>query len=325
MDDLSAARRARPRARVRRGAARRPSRGAAGRLSRARSGRAVRGGAQLGDRRGPPRRQFRRPARVLPQRARRGRAGRRRPALFRQPLHRPGDPLPRRAGFDHFKVALSVGVMHMVRSDLASSGVIFTLDTEIGLPRRRVRHRRPTVSARTSSRVPSIPMSSTSTSRRSGRATGPCSARELGSKAKYDGASGRAGEPDAQRADRGGRPAALLHQRRGGARSGRSGDRSIEEHYGPTPMDIEWAKDGVDGQLYIVQARPETVASQRSATQLERYERRGTRAGAGEGTCRRRTRRHRAGSSDCIAHRAGGLPARRGPGRRHDRPRTGSR
>ena len=43
----------------------------------------------------------------------------------------------------------------------------------------------------------------------------------------------------------------------------------IEDHYSrkagqPTPMDIEWAKDGVDGQLYIVQARPETVASQRT-------------------------------------------------------------
>ena len=44
----------------------------------------------------------------------------------------------------------------------------------------------------------------------------------------------------------------------------------IEDHYSklagqPTPMDIEWAKDGEDGRLYIVQARPETVASQRTA------------------------------------------------------------
>ena len=44
----------------------------------------------------------------------------------------------------------------------------------------------------------------------------------------------------------------------------------IEDHYSklaghPTPMDIEWAKDGEDGKLYIVQARPETVASQRAA------------------------------------------------------------
>jgi pyruvate,water dikinase len=45
---------------------------------------------------------------------------------------------------------------------------------------------------------------------------------------------------------------------------------TIEHHYG-RPMDMEWAKDGLDGQLYIVQARPETVASQRSVTALEIY------------------------------------------------------
>jgi pyruvate, water dikinase len=44
----------------------------------------------------------------------------------------------------------------------------------------------------------------------------------------------------------------------------------IERHYG-RPMDMEWAKDGLDGQLYLVQARPETVASQRQATSLETY------------------------------------------------------
>jgi len=45
---------------------------------------------------------------------------------------------------------------------------------------------------------------------------------------------------------------------------------TIEAHYG-RPMDMEWAKDGLDGKLYIVQARPETVASQHSATALESY------------------------------------------------------
>jgi len=44
----------------------------------------------------------------------------------------------------------------------------------------------------------------------------------------------------------------------------------IEKHYG-RPMDIEWAKDGVSGKLYIVQARPETVKSRAKATQIERY------------------------------------------------------
>src|SRR3546814_11430626 len=45
---------------------------------------------------------------------------------------------------------------------------------------------------------------------------------------------------------------------------------TIEEHYG-RPMDIEWAKDGVSGKLFIVQARPETVRSRTHATQIERY------------------------------------------------------
>jgi pyruvate,water dikinase len=44
----------------------------------------------------------------------------------------------------------------------------------------------------------------------------------------------------------------------------------IEQHYG-RPMDIEWAKDGNTGKLYIVQARPETVKSRTKATQIERY------------------------------------------------------
>ena len=73
-------------------------------------------------------------------------------------------------GFDHFKVALSVGVMKMVRSDLASSGVIFTLDTESGF-RDVVFVTGPGVSARTSCRARSIPTSSTSTNRLSGRDT----------------------------------------------------------------------------------------------------------------------------------------------------------
>jgi len=46
---------------------------------------------------------------------------------------------------------------------------------------------------------------------------------------------------------------------------------TIEQHYG-RPMDIEWAKDGITGKLYIVQARPETVKSRAQATQLERFQ-----------------------------------------------------
>ncbi len=45
---------------------------------------------------------------------------------------------------------------------------------------------------------------------------------------------------------------------------------TIEDHYG-RPMDIEWARDGHDGQLYILQARPETVKSRQSAGRVHRY------------------------------------------------------
>ena len=93
-----------------------------------------RGGAQLRHRRGPARRQLRRPARHLPERERRGDAARRR-AGAASPACSPTAPSRYRIdhGFDHLKVFLSVGVMKMVRSDLAASGVIFTLDTESGI------------------------------------------------------------------------------------------------------------------------------------------------------------------------------------------------
>ena len=45
----------------------------------------------------------------------------------------------------------------------------------------------------------------------------------------------------------------------------------IEKHYGK-PMDIEWAKDGMDGQLYIIQARPETVHSAKKTSQVKEYQ-----------------------------------------------------
>ena len=96
-------------------------------------------------------------------------------------------------------------------------------------------------------------------------------------------------------------------------------------HYG-RPMDIEWAKDGLDGKLYIVQARPETVASQRSATTLESYVLDGQRRGSvTEG--RSVGEKIASGMARLIANVAAPvrLPARRGAGRRYRPPRTGSR
>src|SRR6516165_8365006 len=178
-------------------------------------------------------------------------------------------------GFDHFKVALSVGVMKMVRSDLAASGVVFTLDTESGF--------RDVVFV-----------------------TGSWGLGENVVQGKVDPDEFYVHKPTFRQGYR-----AVLSRSLGGKRmrlvyaGGRSGASTrnvptakaarerfcltdtevlelsgyaihIEDHYSglagyPTPMDIEWAKDGEDGKLYIVQARPETVASQRAPGAFETY------------------------------------------------------
>jgi len=178
-------------------------------------------------------------------------------------------------GFDHFKVALSASVMKMVRSDLAASGVMFSLDTETGHP--------DVVFITAAYGIGENVVKGTvdpdefyvhkPTYRQGYRAV---LRRVLGDKqVKMVYAHGRTREPlrniPTPRADR--------------ARFCIADDEiltlagyaiAIEDHYSAKagtwrPMDIEWAKDGLDGQLYIVQARPETVASQRKATVLESY------------------------------------------------------
>lgn len=173
-------------------------------------------------------------------------------------------------GFDHKLVALSAGVQRMVRSETGTAGVMFTLDTESGFrdvvfitgayglgetvvqgavnPDEFYVHK-PTLEA--------------------GRPA--ILRRNLGSKAikMVYGEEAKAGKSvkvvDVDKADR--------------ARFALSDAEVIElakqaliieKHY-ERPMDIEWAKDGDDGKLYIVQARPETVKSRTSATVMERY------------------------------------------------------
>jgi pyruvate,water dikinase len=168
-------------------------------------------------------------------------------------------------GFDHAKVALSVGVQKMVRSDLGAAGVMFTLDTEsgcrdvvvinaaYGLGETVVQGRvnpdeywvhKPTLKA----------------------GFRPIVKRERGDKlVKLVYASGGSQTVTEVRVPQDARAALVL-----------ADDEilqlarwavTIEEHYSrqtghPTPMDIEWAKDGRTGELYVVQARPETVQSQ---------------------------------------------------------------
>ncbi len=172
-------------------------------------------------------------------------------------------------GFEHMQVALSVGVQKMVRSDLASAGVIFTLDPETG-------HRgvvlvtsswglgESVVQGRV---VPDQFYVHKADARRGLR---PLVRRKLGTKEVrlvYDG-SGHRQRP--QRARSRPRSARASRSRTTTCSRSRAGRSRIEEHYSrargaDTPMDIEWAKDGVTGELFIVQARPETVHSQRRA------------------------------------------------------------
>ena len=178
-------------------------------------------------------------------------------------------------GFDHFKVALSVGVMKMVRSDMASSGVMFTLDTESGF--RDVVFvtgayglGETIVQGRTD---PDEFYVHKPTFKKGCRAV---LRRSLGRKqVRMVYAEGHTGETtktvETSEAER-------ERYCIGDAEVLSLADFAIkvEDHYSakaghPMAMDIEWAKDGEDGRLYIVQARPETVASQRCAETFEIY------------------------------------------------------
>ena len=177
--------------------------------------------------------------------------------------------------FDHFKVALSIGIMKMVRSDLASSGVIFTLDTETGfrdvvfitgaygLGENIVQGQvnpdefyvfKPTFK----------------------EGYKPIIQKKMGSK-EIKMIYGRGDSkvltrnvevPEAERLR------FCINEEEVLKLAGYAID--IEDHYSnkygeSRPMDIEWAKDGVTGELFIVQARPETVQSQKSKDVLETY------------------------------------------------------
>jgi pyruvate,water dikinase len=231
-------------------------------------------------------------------------------------------------GFDHFKVALSVGVMKMVRSDLASSGVIFTLDTQSGF--------RDVVFL-----------------------TGCWGLGENIVQGKVDPDEFYVHKPTFRQGYRsvisrslGGKEMKLVYGRGHGAASTRNQKTRriererfcltdaevleladcairIEDHYSalaghPTPMDIEWAKDGEDGKLYIVQARPETVASQRRADDFENLCAEGQRTGARNWAGGRREDCLRRGSADRRRAPARLVPPGRGFGCRIDQPGLGA-
>ncbi|MCF4009666.1 phosphoenolpyruvate synthase [Rheinheimera sp. UJ63] len=174
-------------------------------------------------------------------------------------------------GYDHRGVALSAGVQRMVRSDLSSSGVMFSIDTESGFedvvfitssyglgemvvqgavnPDEFYVHK-PTLVAKRPAVVK----------------------RTLGSKLLqmvYSTEQGHGKQVTIT-------DVPLAQQRTFSLNDTEVAQLAeqaviIEQHYG-RPMDIEWAKDGIDGKLYIVQARPETVKSREDTNSIERYQ-----------------------------------------------------
>jgi pyruvate, water dikinase len=178
-------------------------------------------------------------------------------------------------GFGQFDVAQSVAVMKMVRSDLASSGVIFTLDTESGF--RDVVYVTGAYGLGENvvqGAVDPDEFYVFKPTLRAGYET--VLRRSLGAKAirmvygDSDLGVATRNEPvdsaDASRYCISDSEVVMLAK----------AALTIEDHYTkqagtPRPMDLEWAKDGIDGRLYFVQARPETVASQHAVNELEIY------------------------------------------------------
>ncbi len=172
-------------------------------------------------------------------------------------------------GFDHLAVALSIGIQQMVRSDLAGAGVIFTIDPETGFPQVVV------ISAAwglgetvvQGAVDPDTYVIFKPLLQKPGVC--PIIEKNCGTKAiKMVYAKG------------GGKRTRLVKTRPSERAAFVLNDAEIielsrwaaivEQHYG-RPMDLEWAKDGDSGLVYLVQARPETVQSSRSSTAFRSY------------------------------------------------------
>jgi len=172
-------------------------------------------------------------------------------------------------GFDHSLVALSAGIQHMVRSDVGTSGVMFTLDTESGF-RGAVFITASYGLGETVVQGAVNPDEFYVYKKALKDGHDPILRRSLGSKAikmvySDNPAPGHTvetvdvDEAESQRFCLSDEDIIELAKQA----------VTIEEHYG-RPMDIEWGKDGEDGRIYILQARPETVQS-RSGRTLQRF------------------------------------------------------
>jgi pyruvate,water dikinase len=163
-------------------------------------------------------------------------------------------------GFDHLAVRLSIGVQRMVRSDLGVSGVMFTLDPDSGFPGVvLIEAAYGLGEAVVGGQID--PDSFWLFKATLGRGPGAILKRVVGAKS-WKLVLGPDGRPQRAPVEPG--DAAVLSLRDEEAVELARAALAIETHYSrrrgePTPMDIEWARDGADGRLYILQARPETV------------------------------------------------------------------
>lgn len=172
-------------------------------------------------------------------------------------------------GFEHELVALSAGIQIMVRSDIGSSGVMFTLDTESGF--REVVFITSAYGLGETVVQGSVNPDEFYLYKPSLREQRPSVLRRnLGSKAErmtyLDDDQGGGTHVEAT-------PDNLRHRFSITDKEAEELARqalTIEQHY-KRPMDIEWAKDGLTHKIYIVQARPETVKSQATSASVERY------------------------------------------------------
>jgi len=170
-------------------------------------------------------------------------------------------------GFDHLKIALSVGIQRMVRADTASAGVMFSIDTETGFPRTVLIN--------------------------GNWGLGETVVQGTANPDEYHVFKPLLGEPGLRpiiEKRLGSKEQKMVYAAKGLSELAKTTDEErdsfvltddevltlarwaceIEDHYGH-PMDMEWAKDGETGGLFIVQARPETVQARRGSSSLKTY------------------------------------------------------
>lgn len=172
-------------------------------------------------------------------------------------------------GFEHLKLALSVGVQKMVGSDKACAGVMFSLDTDTGFPDVVVINATWGLGETVVQGTVDPDEYRVFKPGLANKTLVPILARKCGSK-----------KEKMIYASRGSAPTKTVNTKKDEREALVLGDEdiltlarwavAIEKHYG-TPMDMEWAKDSESGELYCVQARPETVHSQKQSGAFKSY------------------------------------------------------